>query len=59
LLNQGEDIIPIPGTRSIDHLEENMQAAEINIDPKLLSAVGALINPETVSGERYPPCDPG
>lgn len=55
LLHQSENIIPIPGTRSIDHLEENMQAAEITVDPGILSAAGALVNQQTVNGERYPP----
>ena len=55
LLNQGEHIIPIPGTRSIEHLEENMRAAEIQIPPVILAAAGALINQDTVSGKRYPP----
>lgn len=54
LLNQGEHIIPIPGTRSIEHLEENLRAAEIQIPPGILSAAGALINQDTVSGKRYP-----
>ena len=54
LLQQGDNIIPIPGTRSIAHLEENMQAAELDIDPALLGAAGALINQSSVSGNRYP-----
>ncbi len=54
LLAQGEDILPIPGTRSIAHLEENLGAAELNIDPSILQAAGELINQDTVSGPRYP-----
>ena len=54
LLAQGENIIPIPGTRSVDHLEENMRAAELSIDPSVLTAAGALINRDSVCGERYP-----
>lgn len=55
LLNQGDHVIPIPGTRSIGHLEENMRAAELTIDPGVLLAAGALINQASVSGDRYPP----
>lgn len=55
LLQQGDNIIPIPGTRSIAHLEENMQAADLSIDPAVLIAAGALINQASVSGDRYPP----
>ncbi|MFK8050443.1 MAG: aldo/keto reductase [Halioglobus sp.] len=55
LLQQGDNIIPIPGTRSIQHLEENLQAGELSIDPMLLVEASALINQTTVRGERYPP----
>ena len=54
LLQQGENIIPIPGTRSLDHLEQNRRAGEINIDPTILARAGELINLGSVSGERYP-----
>lgn len=53
LLQQGDDIIPIPGTRSVDHLAENILAAELTIDPSVLAAAGALINQTTVCGQRY------
>jgi aryl-alcohol dehydrogenase-like predicted oxidoreductase len=54
LLERGDTIIPIPGTRSIDHLEENMRAAELIIDPSVISAAGELINQASVNGGRYP-----
>ncbi len=54
LLQQGDNIIPIPGTRSLDHLEQNRRAGEINIDPTILARAGELINLGSVSGERYP-----
>ena len=53
LLNQAEHIIPIPGTRSIQHLEENIQAAELKIPEGILQAAGELINQHTVKGARY------
>ncbi|MFK7828692.1 MAG: aldo/keto reductase [Congregibacter sp.] len=54
LLNQGEHIIPIPGTRSVDHLEENMRVAELALDPEVLDAAGSLINHHSICGDRYP-----
>lgn len=54
LLQQGDNIIPIPGTRSVAHLEENMRAAELNVDPVIIAAAGKLICQKSVSGERYP-----
>lgn len=55
LLQQGEHIIPIPGTRSIAHLEENLRAAQIEISPSIIVRAGELINRDSICGERYPP----
>jgi len=54
LLTRGEHIIPIPGTTSIAHLEANVEALRLNLDPALLERAGILINQDTVSGTRYP-----
>jgi aryl-alcohol dehydrogenase-like predicted oxidoreductase len=54
LLGKGEDILPIPGTTSLAHLEENLQAADIVLAPELVARLEALMNPRTVSGPRYP-----
>ena len=53
LLHKGEHIIPIPGTTRIDHLHENLQAAEVRLAPELFARVDALINQRTVTGARY------
>ena len=53
LLHQGDDILPIPGTRSPSHLHENLGAAEVSPPADLLARAGALINVATVSGHRY------
>ena len=53
LLHQGEDILPIPGTRSIAHLHENLGASGVRLSPEVLNRLEALINPATVSGHRY------
>jgi aryl-alcohol dehydrogenase-like predicted oxidoreductase len=53
LLAQGDDIVPIPGTTRVDHLEENWQGAGIQLDPDTIDRLSALINPRTVSGARY------
>lgn len=54
LLNQDEHIIPIPGTRSIAHLQENLQAAELQLDAAMLQAADRIINQNTIKGPRYP-----
>jgi hypothetical protein len=53
LLAQGDDIIPIPGTTSLDHLIEDLGAATIDVAPDLLSRAEALISRATVTGRRY------
>lgn len=53
LLAQGEHVIPIPGTRQLHHLEENLQAAGLMLQQSVLTRAGALINPQTVAGPRY------
>ena len=54
VLAQGNHVIAIPGTTRVAHLEENVQAMILHLDPALLSQAGALINRHTVSGARYP-----
>ena len=53
VLERGEYIVPIPGTRSIDHLEENLAAASLSIDPALLHQIDELFAPGAISGPRY------
>ncbi|HET6564523.1 MAG TPA: aldo/keto reductase [Xanthomonadales bacterium] len=54
LLAQGDHIIPIPGTTSLAHLEQNVEAMKLSIDPALVDRAGVLINQRTVNGPRYP-----
>jgi aryl-alcohol dehydrogenase-like predicted oxidoreductase len=53
LLHQGEDIIPIPGTTSVDHLLDDLAAADVKLDADLMVRLDALINQRTVVGDRY------
>ena len=53
LLHQGEDIIPIPGTTSVDHLLDDLAAVDVQLDASLLARLDALINQRTVAGDRY------
>jgi len=54
LLAQGDDLVPIPGARSLAHLEENVAAAQIKLSESELDAIGAAIAPASVQGARYP-----
>lgn len=53
LLHQGQDIIPIPGTTSVAHLQEDLAAADVKLTPDLLARLDAHINQQTVHGNRY------
>jgi aryl-alcohol dehydrogenase-like predicted oxidoreductase len=55
LLAQDESIIPIPGTRSVTHLDQNIAALKINLSADEVDELALLIPPGAASGERYPP----
>lgn len=50
---QGEDILPIPGTRSVEHMRENLAAEEIHLDAASLARLSAMMPPDQVMGSRY------
>lgn len=53
LLARGEHVIPIPGTTRLDHLQEDLQAEQVQLAPDLVARVDALVNQRTVAGARY------
>ena len=53
LLAQRDDILPIPGTTRLDHLEENFQAMDVRLDAATLHRLDDIVNPRTVAGPRY------
>jgi aryl-alcohol dehydrogenase-like predicted oxidoreductase len=54
LLAQGEDIVPIPGTKHRKYLEENIAAAAVQISPAEMVEITAALPRDAASGERYP-----
>lgn len=54
LLSRGRQVVPIPGTTSLTHLEENIAARMLNLPSDLLAAVDSLMTPDAVAGPRYP-----
>jgi aryl-alcohol dehydrogenase-like predicted oxidoreductase len=54
VLAQGDDIIPIPGTKRRKYLEENAAAADVALDPTLLHELSQQFPPEAAAGPRYP-----
>ncbi|GHE21094.1 aldo/keto reductase [Halomonas urumqiensis] len=53
LLAQGDDIVPIPGSRSIDHMRENLAAQSLRLSPSTLTRLNAMMQPGQVAGARY------
>jgi aryl-alcohol dehydrogenase-like predicted oxidoreductase len=54
LLAQGEDVIPIPGTKSLGRLKENLGAADIMLTKPELDAIAQVIPAGAAAGTRYP-----
>ncbi|MEJ2196611.1 MAG: aldo/keto reductase [Ignavibacteriaceae bacterium] len=54
LLAQGKDIIPIPGTKRIDRLEENIKALDISLSKDDLNKINELVPVGAAAGTRYP-----
>lgn len=53
LLSRGEHVIPIPGTTSIPHMEENFAAGDVTLDDEIIKELDDHINQNTIMGERY------
>jgi aryl-alcohol dehydrogenase-like predicted oxidoreductase len=55
VLAQGIDIVPIPGTKRVSHLEENAKAAEIGLSTEELGRLNRAFPPGAAAGDRYSP----
>jgi aryl-alcohol dehydrogenase-like predicted oxidoreductase len=54
LLAQGEDIVPIPGTKKVRYLDENLAAAEFILADSDLTRLNDTFAPDVTAGTRYP-----
>jgi hypothetical protein len=52
---QGDDVFPIPGTKHISYLEENLRAVELVLDDEEIQAVRDVAENVEVAGDRYDP----
>ena len=60
LLAQGDDIIPIPGTKRVARLEENLGALNVDLSAEDLQRISDAVPPGAAAGTRYPePMMPG
>ena len=54
VLRQGEDIVPIPGTKRRSYLEENLSASEVELSTEDLERIGEAAPSGAAAGDRYP-----
>ena len=54
LLAQGPDIVPIPGTKRKERLDENLGAPAVTLGPADVARISAAIPPGAAAGQRYP-----
>jgi aryl-alcohol dehydrogenase-like predicted oxidoreductase len=54
VLAQGDDIVPIPGTKRRKYLDENARAVDVDLPPALLEELKDVFPPDVAAGDRYP-----
>jgi aryl-alcohol dehydrogenase-like predicted oxidoreductase len=54
VLAQGDDLVPIPGTKRIAYLDENLGALELTLGSRDLAAIEAVFPTDAAAGTRYP-----
>jgi aryl-alcohol dehydrogenase-like predicted oxidoreductase len=53
LLHKGPDIVPIPGTRHVRYLEENLGASKVHLSEEQMHQLDTALSAENISGPRY------
>jgi len=53
LLHQGDDILPIPGTTRVEHLQEDLAAADVRLTTDLMRRLEGVMHDRLVEGSRY------
>ncbi len=54
VLSRGPNVHVIPGTTSVEHLEDNFRALNITLDETVIADAERIVNRETIKGARYP-----
>ena len=55
VLSKGDDMVPIPGTRTQKYLLENIESIKIKLDDQDIQKIEAVCYPDAVKGQRYTP----
>lgn len=53
ILARSDNVVPIPGTKDVEHMRENIAAADIVLDASIVEKLDQMINENTVAGRRY------
>ena len=54
VLGRGDDVVPIPGTKRVRYLEENLKALEVHLEPRDVETLDRLFPVGAAKGDRYP-----
>ncbi len=54
VLAQGDDIVPIPGTKRRKYLEDNVAAIDLKLTQSDLDQIDEVFPPDAAAGKRYP-----
>ena len=54
VMAQGENIVPIPGTKKITRIKENIGSLDVSFTPEELAAINAKLESIAITGARYP-----
>ena len=54
VMARGDDIVPIPGTKRLNYLEENLGATSVILTPSDLEQIDTVLPPGATAGQRYP-----
>ncbi|MDF3982792.1 aldo/keto reductase [Luteibacter sp. PPL201] len=53
VLAKGDDIVPIPGTKRVPYLDENVDAMDVVLSPDEIAQIDAVFPPDAAAGDRY------
>ena len=53
LLSRGDDVVPIPGTKRVTYLEENVRSLDVTLEPAELERIERTFPFGVTSGTRY------
>ncbi|RJE76088.1 hypothetical protein BGP78_13830 [Pseudoalteromonas sp. MSK9-3] len=53
LLSQGDDILPIPGTTSVENVLANIDAGNLELDSSIIQQLSSVFSPDNIAGGRY------